>query len=121
MRDDYQKSDFIILGRVIEIYDSKYEKISDIKNAELDTDYPEKKGYWVKFEIIKDFKNSESVKSIIVVPNWDNCDFLFKKNKEFVIFGSKTNSGEYKTSICKNTFAYTDVSKKSMLYEIIEQ
>lgn len=102
MKEDYESVDFVILGKVTDVKDLEYSKIESTLAYRLNPDYVDSAGYYVEINVTKEFKGSVPDK-IIMTPDWSGCDFLFRKNSEYVIFGYRNKEGVYRTNICTKT------------------
>lgn len=109
IKDSYQNSDAIFIGKVIAVDSSKY-------------DYSSNTVYAYTFEIEKDFKrelskqNSKKYYTTIYTPLrslFGSCGMTFNLNESYLIYGYPTSFG-VSTSICTRTDALNNVSEEEI-------
>lgn len=103
MKEDYKSVDFVIQGKVIKIKDLEYMRIKNTLTYRINPGYVDSTGYYVAINVSNEFKGSVP-ETLFITPEWTNCDFLFKKNIEYVIFGYKDSDNIYRTNLCTKTF-----------------
>ncbi|NGP76985.1 hypothetical protein G3570_10095 [Balneolaceae bacterium YR4-1] len=103
MKDDFETVDFVIKGEIIGIKDLGYPNIENTLTYKLKRDYIESSGYFVQVNVSEVFKGSPQ-DTVTITPRWTNCDLLFEKNSEYIIFGYRDKDGNYRTNMCTNTF-----------------
>lgn len=119
MKEDFDSVDYVIQGKVTDIKDLDYSNIESTLAYRLNPEYVDSAGYDVKINVTQKFKGFVP-DTIIITPDWSGCDFLFRKNSEYVIFGYRNSDGHYRTNICTKTFKMDD-TKLNRLKAVIQQ
>lgn len=117
MKIDYENAEFVIIGNVQNILDLTFSNIQETLPYKLNPNYTLKGGYLVEIKVLNEFKGS--VPSVITItPDWSNCDFLFNKNEEYVIFGYIDENNKFKTNICTSNFLRKNSKKEKELIKL---
>lgn len=103
MKGDFKSVDFVIKGEVVGINDLKYSNIENTLTYRLNPEYVQTSGYSVQINVSTVFKGT-SEETLVITPEWTNCDYLFEKNSKYVIFGYTDKNGHRRTNICTKTF-----------------
>lgn len=118
MEANFEQADFVIIGEVQKIKDLTYRNIKNTFHYVLNPAYVKNGGYLVDISTKKVLKGSVP-STITLTPGWHNCDYYFKKDKKYVIFGFINEDGEYRTSICTSTFFKENSKKFEQLKKIL--
>ncbi|WP_282958215.1 hypothetical protein [Halalkalibaculum roseum] len=119
MEEDFESVDFVIQGKVTDIKDLDYSNIESTLAYRLNPEYVDSAGYYVEINVSQKFKGSVP-DTIIITPSWSGCDFFFRINSEYVIFGYRNSDGHYHTNICTKTFKLDD-TKLNRFKAVIEK